>query len=390
MGGLDVRLAVTEIAIRPLSPRRASGEREACQPGRRHHDERDQWARSAPVPHGDSFGHPIDRRPFIGSSICHDAEATRLPQERVAFIVLPRSSCSPSAEWAILATCAPPQRGPGGVSDDHVHHGSDRRSEVHPKDTPARHWSRAGAATRTPRPVPPDVTLDDRNDPMTTRRFPLARSCSPSWAGSPATSLRSPGSFVLGVLTGLLVLGIGLFAIWVATRDRAAAHDPERRRLPARRRRRRPRLGVRRAGPRVVHAQGRAPRSADLCRRRWPPTWAPSTWSSCSARTTRAARAISSCCLAPFNSSNYTFESLTVVPQDPRTSHASSWMYLELIPLVVHAPGIVVASDSEDRVTLADLAPTTAGLDRCRAGRATVRARRSHSRPRGAPRSRRW
>ena len=66
--------------------------------------------------------------------------------------------------------------------------------------------------------------------------------------------------------------------------------------------------------------------------------------------------------LAPFNSSNYTFESLTLVPQDPRTSHASSWMYLERIPLVVHAPGIVVASDSEERVTLADLAPTTAAL----------------------------
>ena len=43
--------------------------------------------------------------------------------------------------------------------------------------------------------------------------------------------------------------------------------------------------------------------------------------------------------LAPFNSSNYTFESLTLVPQDPRTSHASSWMYLERVPLVVHAPG---------------------------------------------------
>ena len=66
--------------------------------------------------------------------------------------------------------------------------------------------------------------------------------------------------------------------------------------------------------------------------------------------------------LAPFNSSNYANESVALVPQDPRTSHASVWMYLERIPLVVYAPGIVRASDNTDRVSLADLAPTTASL----------------------------
>lgn len=66
--------------------------------------------------------------------------------------------------------------------------------------------------------------------------------------------------------------------------------------------------------------------------------------------------------LAPYNSSNYPQESLSLVPQDPRTSHASVWMYLERIPLLVHAPGLVAASDSDARVTLADLAPTTAQL----------------------------
>ena len=66
--------------------------------------------------------------------------------------------------------------------------------------------------------------------------------------------------------------------------------------------------------------------------------------------------------MAPFNSSNYTNESLSLVPKDPRTSHASIWMYLERIPLVVYGPGIVAPSDSEERVSLADLAPTTAGL----------------------------
>jgi hypothetical protein len=66
--------------------------------------------------------------------------------------------------------------------------------------------------------------------------------------------------------------------------------------------------------------------------------------------------------LQPYNSSNYPNESLSLVPQDPRTSHAIMWMYLERIPLLVHAPGFVVAGDSAERVTLADLAPTTAKL----------------------------
>jgi Type I phosphodiesterase / nucleotide pyrophosphatase len=66
--------------------------------------------------------------------------------------------------------------------------------------------------------------------------------------------------------------------------------------------------------------------------------------------------------LQPFNSSNYPNESLSLVPDDPRTSHAIMWMYLERIPMLVHAPGFVVAGDHTDRVTLADLAPTTAQL----------------------------
>jgi hypothetical protein len=66
--------------------------------------------------------------------------------------------------------------------------------------------------------------------------------------------------------------------------------------------------------------------------------------------------------LAPFNSANYAPESLKLVPNDPRTSHASVWMYLERVPLLVYGPGIVEPSDSEERVSLADLAPTTAQL----------------------------
>jgi hypothetical protein len=66
--------------------------------------------------------------------------------------------------------------------------------------------------------------------------------------------------------------------------------------------------------------------------------------------------------LAPGNSSNYESESLQLRPRDPNTSHASVWMYLERVPLVVYAPGLVARSDSEERVTLADIAPTIAHL----------------------------
>jgi hypothetical protein len=65
--------------------------------------------------------------------------------------------------------------------------------------------------------------------------------------------------------------------------------------------------------------------------------------------------------VAPFNSANYPQESVSLVPQDPRTSHASVWMYLERVPLVVYGAG-VTPSDSEERVSLADVAPTIAEL----------------------------
>jgi Type I phosphodiesterase / nucleotide pyrophosphatase len=67
--------------------------------------------------------------------------------------------------------------------------------------------------------------------------------------------------------------------------------------------------------------------------------------------------------LAPFNSSNYPNESLSLVPRDPRSSHASVWLYLERIPIVVWAPGIVrPGADWADRVSLVDLAPTASML----------------------------
>jgi Type I phosphodiesterase / nucleotide pyrophosphatase len=66
--------------------------------------------------------------------------------------------------------------------------------------------------------------------------------------------------------------------------------------------------------------------------------------------------------LSPFNSANYDFESVALAPNDPRTSHASTWMYLERVPLLIYGPGFVEPSDSTERVSLADLAPTAAKL----------------------------
>jgi Type I phosphodiesterase / nucleotide pyrophosphatase len=66
--------------------------------------------------------------------------------------------------------------------------------------------------------------------------------------------------------------------------------------------------------------------------------------------------------LAPFNTSNYSFESLELTRKDPRSSHAMAWGYTERIPLVVHSPGLVPAGSRTERVTLADLAPSTAQL----------------------------
>ncbi|MGH2659511.1 MAG: alkaline phosphatase family protein, partial [Actinomycetota bacterium] len=66
--------------------------------------------------------------------------------------------------------------------------------------------------------------------------------------------------------------------------------------------------------------------------------------------------------LAPGSSSNYAQESVSLLPRDPRSSHALPWMYLERVPIGVLAPGVVEPFDSTERVTLADLAPTIASL----------------------------
>jgi Type I phosphodiesterase / nucleotide pyrophosphatase len=66
--------------------------------------------------------------------------------------------------------------------------------------------------------------------------------------------------------------------------------------------------------------------------------------------------------VTPYSSSNYPQESRSLGPNDPRSSHAVTWMYGERVPIVVWSPGRIEPRDHTERVTLADLAPTTAAL----------------------------
>ncbi len=170
------------------------------------------------------------------------------------------------------------------------------------------------------------------------------------------------GSWVLGVAAGLLTLAIGLAIAWWGPGREARSHaDPGRRNLLVA-------AGLgglawAAAGPTIGWAARRLGRPdprpmqeamatdlgaeyMELVRRNFIP------------RRSGDLQLL----LAPYNSSNYPHESLSLVPRDPRTSHASVWMYLERIPLVVHAPGLVVAGNTLERVTLADLAPTAASF----------------------------
>ncbi len=66
--------------------------------------------------------------------------------------------------------------------------------------------------------------------------------------------------------------------------------------------------------------------------------------------------------LTPGSTSNYAGESKTLLRRDPRSSHALPWLYLERVPIVIWNGSALRPADHTDRVTLADLAPTTAAM----------------------------
>ena len=167
------------------------------------------------------------------------------------------------------------------------------------------------------------------------------------------------GSALLGVITGLVCLGMALVATWTVQRM-SVPTDPSRRRLLAlsavlgaaaatggaalgRTIRR-----VTRPDPRPMQeamARDLGAEYMDLVARAYHP----------------ARSGDLQLLAAPYNSANYPQESRSLVPRDPRTSHASVWMYLERIPLVLYGAGLP-PSDSVERVSLADVAPTIAEL----------------------------
>ena len=167
------------------------------------------------------------------------------------------------------------------------------------------------------------------------------------------------GSALLGVVTGVVCLGVGILGVRTVL-QLSAPTDPSRRRLLAV-------AGVAGAAAATGGAAlGRAIRG--LARPDPRPVQEAMARELGSEYMELVARAYHpgrsgdlQLLVAPFNSANYPQESVALVPRDPRTSHASVWMYLERIPLVVHGAGIR-PFDSEERVTLADIAPTIAEL----------------------------
>jgi Type I phosphodiesterase / nucleotide pyrophosphatase len=170
------------------------------------------------------------------------------------------------------------------------------------------------------------------------------------------------GSWVLGVSIGLITLALGLaISVWGPGRAAGADADPGRRNLLVA-----AGLGGLAwavAGPSIGWAARKFGRPDPRPVQEAMATDLGSEYMELVRRTFVPRRSGDlQLLLAPYNSSNYPQESLSLVPQDPRTSHASVWMYLERIPLLVHAPGHVLPSDSDARVSLADLAPTTAQM----------------------------
>lgn len=179
--------------------------------------------------------------------------------------------------------------------------------------------------------------------------------------GAVALVVASTGGLVAAVVTGLAVLGVALLVI----RDRTAGDaepDASRRRF----------LRSVLAGAGILSVAGGTALGAVLRRMTRPD---PRPVLEASARdlgaeylelVTRAYHPERmgdlQLLVTPFSSSNYEQESTHLLPNDPRSSHAVPWMYAERVPIVVWSPGRVEPQDHEERVTLADLAPTAAKL----------------------------
>ena len=175
-----------------------------------------------------------------------------------------------------------------------------------------------------------------------------------------ALAIALVGSLVASIVTGLLVLAVGLRLAWVVTRP--AEVDEGRRRFL---------LGLGLAGVAAVAGGSAIGRITQRATRSDPTPdldhMAKSIGSDALVRVKRGYFPGRSgdlqLVLEPWNTSNYANESLALQHDDPRSSHAMTWAYLDRVPIVVYAPGIITKPETRDEiVTLADLAPTTARM----------------------------
>jgi len=174
--------------------------------------------------------------------------------------------------------------------------------------------------------------------------------------GVVAFVLVATGSLIAGALAGLLVFGACLFAIGARVPE-----DPDRRRLLVT------------MGGLGLAAVTLGTAAGALVRRLTRPDPRPALEAMSSdlgseylelvTRSYNAERLGDlQLLVTPYSSSNYAQESLSLAPNDPRSSHAVTWMYGERVPIVVWSPGRIEPQDHVERVTLADLASTTARL----------------------------
>jgi hypothetical protein len=168
--------------------------------------------------------------------------------------------------------------------------------------------------------------------------------------------LVATGSLIAGSLAGLLILGACLFAI----RTRVS-EDPDRRRF----------LALMGGLGLVAVATGGA--AGAVVRRLTRPDPRPALEAMASDLGSEYLELVTrsyhperlgdlQLLVTPYSSSNYPQESLSLAPNDPRSSHAVTWMYGERVPIVIWSPGRIAPQDHPEGVTLADLAPTTARL----------------------------
>ncbi|MEP7059664.1 MAG: alkaline phosphatase family protein [Actinomycetota bacterium] len=196
---------------------------------------------------------------------------------------------------------------------------------------------------------------------MRSHRYPRALIVFALLGGVLGFELGLLGSPLLGLIAGLAILTSSLLLAAATTREGTDRHDPARRRFLITTTAVGGALAV--GGPVLGRTVKQLARPDAQALQEKMATSLGAEYTEIVRRTYRDKRSGElQLILAPFNSANYSNESKDLVRFYPATSHAGVWMYLEAVPLVLHAPGRVPPGSHSERVTLADIAPTAAKL----------------------------